>query len=189
MSNASLSNTPEPKKSLTEAREAYQYNYTYIPPVAMVDKLPPNEEFSRDWLLMVAKQAFKLLENTLMVNRGDRGKEGVKDDLKQFLLENIQETLAEEGRQKRLKLYGQLLLLLPLLLIRALPGTAEEVEPFLNSLAERLGTDFLKPLLGNVLENIKKEAPMRKAASLEDFKALFKTIELPAIAQSRIPRG
>ena len=183
MSNSSLK-APEQRQDLTDIRAVYRYNYTHIPPVAMVDQLPPNEEFARNWLLMVGKQAFKLLENTLVANRGDCGKAGVKDDVKQFLRENLMETLAEEGRRKRLRLYGHLLLLLPLLFFRILPGRSEEAEPFLLYLIESLGTDFLRPFLGNVLENLKKEAPMRKAASLEDFKNLFRTIELPAIANT-----
>jgi len=173
-------NTPEHKQSLTEARELYQYNYTYIPPLAMVDKLPSHENFSFPWLVMVGKQAFTLLKNTLVAN-GEQAKE---DDVKPFLQNTLRKTLATEGIRKRLNLYGQLVRFVPQILFRNLPNALEEVESFLNSMTGLLGNDFLKPLLGELLEELKQANSQTRATSLEDFNQLFQTIELPAIANT-----
>ena len=185
MSNTSSLNALAQRKTLTEAREQYKYNYTYIPPLAMVDKLPPGEGFSFRWLLMVGKQAFLLLKNTLIANRIDHNQQLIEDDVvKPFLRQTLKKTLAAESRKQRLKFYGQILRLIPQILFRDLPKSLEEVESFLNSLADLLGTDFLKSLLGQALDDLAKEAPIRQASSLEDFQQLFQTINLPAIANT-----
>ncbi|NEP08898.1 MAG: lipoxygenase [Symploca sp. SIO2C1] len=185
MSNTSLLNAFEQRKSLTEAREQYQYNYTYIPPLAMVDKLPSGEGFSFSWSLMVAQQVFKLLRNTITANRGDRGQQFMlNNDVKPFLRQTLQKTLVAESRKEHLNLYGKLVRFVPQLLFRHIPNSLDEVEFFLNSLTKLLGNDFLEPLLGQIFEDLKKEAPMLQATSLEDFKELFQTIDLPAIANT-----
>jgi len=56
----------------------YTYNYTYLPPLAMVDVVPPAEGFSArpDWIFLVAVSALKILVNTIMV--GIKSEGGIK---------------------------------------------------------------------------------------------------------------
>ena len=75
--------------------EKYQYNYTHIEPLAMVDQLPQNEEFSRPWITLVGFQFLTLAVNTLIVNRGDQGKQGILDDVWRLLVEALVETFKE----------------------------------------------------------------------------------------------
>ncbi|NEP08897.1 MAG: lipoxygenase [Symploca sp. SIO2C1] len=179
------SNNPQPKLSPEEAKEQYQYNYNYIPPLAMVEHLPPNENFSTDLGVMVARQAFELLVNTLTVNKN---RLPTADEIKSFLCQTFRQTLCEEIKKKRFDIYGRLLVLgVQILFCRiSTPGEHKEVKPFITSLEGSLGKDFLKSLLGQLLKDIKKElqenAVNIKADSIEDFKELFKTIELPQIA-------
>src|SRR5262245_35113924 len=54
----------------------YTYNYSYLPPLAMVDVVPPAEAFSArpDWISLAARSALKILINTVMIrvkNRAD----------------------------------------------------------------------------------------------------------------------
>ena len=56
----------------------YTYNYTYLPPLAMVDVVPPAEGFSArpDWIFLVAVSALKILVNTIMI--GIKSEGGIK---------------------------------------------------------------------------------------------------------------
>jgi len=49
--------------SLKKSRQLYQYNYTYIDSLPMVEKLPANERFTLSWGLLVGKVVVKVLLN------------------------------------------------------------------------------------------------------------------------------
>jgi arachidonate 15-lipoxygenase len=49
--------------SLNQLRQLYQYNYTYIESLPMVEKVPQNERFSLSWGLLVGKVVVKVLLN------------------------------------------------------------------------------------------------------------------------------
>ncbi|MEA5487751.1 MULTISPECIES: lipoxygenase family protein [Pseudanabaena] len=49
--------------SLNQARQLYQYNYTYIDSLPMVEKVPTNERFSLSWGLLVGKVVVRVLLN------------------------------------------------------------------------------------------------------------------------------
>src|SRR5678816_3583040 len=57
-----VSQTPAPET-------AYKYNYTYVPPLAMVQTVPASEGFSArpQWICLVALSALKVLINSLMI--------------------------------------------------------------------------------------------------------------------------
>ena len=60
----------------TKTSTRYTYNYTYLPPLAMVDALAPAEVFSArpHWTFLVARSALKILINSIMIgvkNKGD----------------------------------------------------------------------------------------------------------------------
>ncbi len=86
--NSTTSNTVSTSK-LEVARRKYKYNYTLIPPLAMVDELPDEENFSTDWFRLLAQQLKVILVNTLITNRGNRGSMKVSDDVRMFILEVI----------------------------------------------------------------------------------------------------
>jgi|GEM_PF-2785843 len=57
---------------------SYAYNYSYLPPLAMVDVVPPAEGFSArpEWIAKVAASALKILVNTIMI--GIKSEGGIK---------------------------------------------------------------------------------------------------------------
>src|SRR5262245_45164421 len=60
----------------TNPQTGYTYNYSYLPPLAMVNVVPPAEGFSArpDWIFEVARSALKILINSIMIgvkNKGD----------------------------------------------------------------------------------------------------------------------
>ena len=56
----------------------YTYNYTYLPPLAMVDVVPPAEGFSArpEWIAKVAASPLKVLVSTIMI--GIKSEGGIK---------------------------------------------------------------------------------------------------------------
>ncbi|ESA37397.1 lipoxygenase [Leptolyngbya sp. Heron Island J] len=174
---ASYSNPDQHKKRLE-----YQYNYTHIPPIAMVDKLSEEEQFSSRWRLMVAKVGFEILVNTIIVNRGDQGKSGAADDVKAFLIETFQETLADYSVRSRLKILWQGAKFIPRILFTRLSLKAEELENLIKEIIQSVNGDFLRDFAANVQQKLKLDAPVGRGQDIKDFQALFQTIDLPDIA-------
>ena len=59
---------PNPQRrqaALDRARLAYGYNYTHVSPLAVLDRVPFEQEFSADWLLHVARTVKVALSNQL----------------------------------------------------------------------------------------------------------------------------
>jgi arachidonate 15-lipoxygenase len=248
----------------------YQYNYNYIEPLAMVDKLPPDENFSFPWIVLTAKQALKLVINTLVVNLDNSAEE----DVKAFLWRILLQTLQAQGTSAKLKLLNALQQLFPqqgvargaavatielpgvvrtneevavavprgieaalaeLLAetgetgargataavapaatplrealqnvpttapevevevsanvkagleqqFQTIPSKEDEVERFLGSnFIQKLGIDFLKLFVQNVLAGLKEKVPTGKASSVEQYRQLFAYIPLPDIANT-----
>ncbi|MEM6251539.1 MAG: lipoxygenase family protein [Cyanobacteria bacterium P01_D01_bin.156] len=169
-------------QSLQIKRQKYQYNYTHIPPIAMVDTLAEEEEFSSSWRLMVAKVGFELLVNTIIVNRGDHGKDGAADDVKAFLVETFKETLAKRDGFSRLKVLWQGAKFIPRILFGRLSTSADELEELITDIIKSVSRDFLQEFAANVQQKLKVDSPQGRGDELKDFQALFQTIDLPSIA-------
>lgn len=168
--------------SLQAKRQKYQYNHTHIPPVAMVDTLAEEENFSSAWRLMVAKVGFELLVNTIIVNRGDRGKAGAADDVKAFLIETFKETLAERDGFSRIKVLWQGAKFIPRILFGRLSTNSEELEALITDIIRSVSHDFLQEFAANVQQKLKVDSPKGRGDDLKDFQALFQTIDLPEFA-------
>ncbi len=50
---------------LAQAQTLYEYNYTYVPPLAMVEKVPSSEGFTLSWLIKLGQVLIKILLNDL----------------------------------------------------------------------------------------------------------------------------
>jgi arachidonate 15-lipoxygenase len=91
----------------------YQYNYTYLEPIAMVDTLPKDQNFSVPWIVIAGQQVLKLMINTLIVDLGNGKQRGSNDVVKDFLRQVFLQTLQEQGKSFKLKLIGALKELFP----------------------------------------------------------------------------
>lgn len=72
----------------------YQYNYTYIEPVAMAEILPKGENFSFPWLKLVGAEIIKLVINTLKANRSEAE---TVNDTRKLLTQMVVKTAQEEA--------------------------------------------------------------------------------------------
>ena len=53
---------------LEKAQAEYQYNYTYVSPLAMVDQVPFQDEFSWKWLVQCGEHSLRMLANHIEVD-------------------------------------------------------------------------------------------------------------------------
>jgi arachidonate 15-lipoxygenase len=107
-----MGNTNSQQQGQTQA-DLYQYNYDYIEPIAMVDKLPQSENFSMPWIILTAQQVLKLAINTLIVNLNRLGSQSVEAEVKAFLRQVFLQTLQAQGTSFKLKLISTLKELFP----------------------------------------------------------------------------
>ncbi|MEA5506644.1 lipoxygenase family protein [Halotia wernerae UHCC 0503] len=166
--------------SLDVARQEYQYNYTHIPPIAMVDQLPAAERFSNNWYCLLAEQLRVIFVNTLITNRGNRGSESVRDDVKMFILE----AFLKGAIPARISIIARLLQIVPQFLTKGISKDFRELDDLLFSLLRENGVLILKDVLDGVIALLYEGQPTGHVTSLKDYEKLFPMIELPAIAQN-----
>ncbi|MEO1375171.1 MAG: lipoxygenase family protein [Cyanobacteria bacterium J06635_10] len=163
------SNKNSPK--LKAPRRKYQYNYTYIPSIAMVDKLPRQEYPSIAWVRLVAEQLTTLGINILLNS---------KSKIFQIFRNNVLKNL--------IKLIVQVIaiwVVYPLLRIIVFLESNPLLNlifqlPFLNLIFELdFGLLITKLLFSRLYV---KSEPIENVKSLQEYNNLFKEIELPDIA-------
>jgi arachidonate 15-lipoxygenase len=102
------------KLDLQARRAIYQYNYTYVSPLAMVEDVPFTDEFSVTWLVQVADRILKILANRIELD-GDRTRRELHQKMRDVflrlvrattldasgLIRTIRETLEKESAARR----------------------------------------------------------------------------------------
>ena len=69
---------PDPDQraaDLQEAQDEFQYNYTYVSPLAMVDKVPFQDAFAWHWMVHCGQHALTMLANHIEVDGDPRRKD------------------------------------------------------------------------------------------------------------------
>jgi arachidonate 15-lipoxygenase len=171
--------SPDPN-NLNSTIQNYQYNYTHIPPIAMVDQLPTAEKFPAAWYRLLARQLKVLFINTLIMNRGNRGAETLRDDVRKFILE----VLFQEAISIQISLIVRILKILPQFLIKGLSKDFNEIDDLLFSLFRDMGLSLFKDFLGRAIGHLNQDQPTGHVTRLEDYDKLFPVIEKPAIANT-----
>ena len=166
------------ENALELARQKYQYNYTHLPPLALLDTLPPEEEFPADWLRMLLFHGVQLLLNTLIVNRGDRGQAGLSDDIRGFLIEAlIQQPLAI--RKTVLMMMSSFI---EELSHRSLLQSVKELDEMAVSVIEKIGKAGVKQIVGAAAEILLQDRPLGRPLAVKDYHQLYQELSVPAIA-------
>ncbi|WP_414575925.1 lipoxygenase family protein [Anabaena sp. CCY 9402-a] len=166
--------------SLEIARQRYTYNYSYIPPMAMVDQLPDGEGFPTRWFLLLVKELKIIFVNTLITNRGNRGSESIRDDVKLFILEAV----LKGAIPANISVIARLLQIIPQMLIRGFSTDFRELDDLLFSLIKESGVLILGDSLSRIRKLLDQGKPTGHVKSLEDYQKLFPVIPVPAIADS-----
>ncbi|MDZ8050281.1 MAG: lipoxygenase family protein [Aulosira sp. ZfuVER01] len=167
--------------SLEVARQEYKYNYTHIPPIAMVDELPATERFSANWYFLLAQQLRNIFLNTLITNRGNRGsKSTIRDDVKMFILE----ALFKGAIPFKISIIARLLQILPQFLIKGISKDFRELDDLLFSILKENGLVILKDALNRAITLLREGQPTGHVTNLNDYEKLFPMIGVPAIGKT-----
>ncbi|BAY23637.1 lipoxygenase-like protein [Calothrix sp. NIES-2100] len=167
-------------QSLEIARQEYRYNYSHIPPLAMVDELPPGEKFSTSWYFLLAQQLRMIFVNTLITNRGNRGSKSVRDDVKLFILE----ALFKGAIPLNISIIARLLQIIPQFLIKGISKDFHELDDLFFSILKDNGVQILRDTLNRVIEMLYEGQPTGHVTNLTEYEKLFPIIGVPAIAKT-----
>ncbi|BAY87447.1 lipoxygenase-like protein [Calothrix parasitica NIES-267] len=179
MTDLSQNNSTSVDK-LKLARQEYQYSYIHIPPIAMVDKLPSNENFSTGWLRLLARELKVVFINTLIANRGNRGSENVRDDVRLFFLE----VLAKGALPFNLGVTARVLQIIPNLLLKGTSKDFSEIDDLFFSILKESGLSIFQDSLSRVKSLLYEKRPTGHVSSLNDYQKLFPEMEIPKIADN-----
>ncbi|MGK7904862.1 MAG: lipoxygenase family protein [Hormoscilla sp.] len=146
--------------NLKTAQEEYQYNYTYLEPVAMVEKVPKGQGFSFRWLVLVAEELFKILVNAI-AGLGDRAEEEMKNEVEKLFRKFLEEHLPEESN----KLLGS-------------PKARENLQNLLASLKSDRSEDKIKKELASFFgELLAEKFPEESKNKFPDFPKEIEEVE------------
>lgn len=165
--------------TLDIARQEYQYNYTHIPSIAMVDKLSLAEKFTTNWYFLLAQQLRIIFVNTLIVNRGNQGSKSIRDDVERFILE----ALLKGALPARISILVRILQIIPQFLLKGISQDVKELDDLFFSILKENGLVILRDALNRVITLLYEGQPTGHATSLNDYENLFPVIGVPAIAK------
>ncbi|MHC5672248.1 lipoxygenase family protein [Nostoc sp.] len=166
--------------TLDIARQEYQYNYTHIPSIAMVDQLSVAEEFATNWYFLLAQQLRVIFINTLIVNRGNQGSKSIRDDVEKFILE----ALLKGAIPVRISILARILQIIPQFLLKAISKDVRELDDLFFHILKENGLVILRDTLNRVITLLYEGQPTGHATSLKDYENLFRVIGVPAIAKT-----
>jgi arachidonate 15-lipoxygenase len=166
--------------SLEAIRKKYQYNYTNIPPLAMLDTLPDGEQFSKDWLYLLAQNLRIVFVNTIITNRGNRGSQSVRDDVKYFILE----ALMKGAIPIQVNVIGRLLQIVPQILLKGISRDFRELDDLFFSSLKESGLSIFKDSLDRIIEMMYEGQPTGHVKSLNEYEKLLPQMQLPDIAKA-----
>lgn len=182
MNVPSTSNSTEFRSgdSLEVARQRYQYNYNHIPPLAMLDVLPEQEQFSREWLYLLAQSLKVIFVNTIITNRGNRGSLSVRDDVRDFILEAI----IKGAVPIQFSVASRLLQIIPQMLLVGFSKDFSELDDLFFALLKESGVSVFRDSVERIKELMYEGQPTGHVKSLNEYEKLFPEMELPALAHT-----
>lgn len=160
---------------LEKKRQEYQYNYTHIPTVPMVDKLPEEEGFSQEWLAALAHSLKVVFVNTIIANRGNRGSLSVRDDVRDFILEAV----LKGAIPVQLSVAGHLLKIIPQMLLVGFSKDFRELDDLFLSLLKESGVSVLRDSVDRIKELMYERQATGHVRNLAQYEQLLPQMAKP----------
>jgi arachidonate 15-lipoxygenase len=173
---------------LQVARDKYQYNYSHIAPVAMVDKLPKEEIPSLEWWTKVIQVMILIFVNAKMSKRLHWNENQARRNVALLFRQELVETFWEGDFKTRLQLIWHLLKAVPQFLWKSTTLDISDWQTLVLSLISQVEQasdreqNILLALHEGVKERVDYERHFQTATSLEEYNQQFVSIDLPAIA-------
>ena len=154
--------------------KAHAYNYTYVPPLAFIDRVP-GLGFTLEWALKVIVQLLRVVINAV-ANRLDEALDGLAEDVEKAAVD------VDQGDAP-----GAMLRITAILAQLAVKDTdLAQAHADFRSLASKqsfLETEALR-IIKRLCAKIAAVDAAAEFTSLADYNAMFKTIALPPIART-----
>lgn len=166
---------------LRTARRKYQYNYSYIAPVAMVDRLPKEELPSMAWWSKLIRTMFTILVNAI-VGAHNHHEQEAEHHISRLIGRALFDVFKERP-EVRWRLIWHLLKTAPKTFFNGLRLSFSDSESFIQSLTSNLEHDLLRVLHLNLKSHLSNECGSDRPTSIEDFNQQFTKIPLPECAQ------
>jgi arachidonate 15-lipoxygenase len=166
--------------SLDIARQEYQYNYTHIPSIAMVDRVPSAEKLTTNWYFLLAQQLRIVFVNTLIVNRGNHGSKSIRDDVESFILE----ALLKGAVPAQIGILARILQIIPQFWLKRISKDVRELDDLFFSILKENGLVILRETLNRLITLLYEGQPTGHATSFKDYENLFVVIGVPAISKT-----
>jgi arachidonate 15-lipoxygenase len=174
-------NSPK-DKALEEARKQYQYNYTYFPPLALVDKLPRSEFPHNSWIEKLVQIGVKILGNRIIARRGDREVKVYKDDAAKFLWPVLWKVSEEEPLFRR-KLVFAVLKNFPKMILKRFHLSPTELEELAKDAFNTLEVESLKNISAGIKDEVASTKAQGAGLTLAEYEQQFVVIPLPPISK------
>ncbi len=174
---------PQPTSSeLQKARQKYQYDYTHIPSVAMVHKLPHEELPSFAWWEKVIKVMVTIFVNALTIHKDRWSEEEARKHVAHLLKQTLSKIFKQGTVRTRLRLVWHMAKAAPQFLWKGLTLGLHEWEEVVGSLISGVDKHILLDLFKGLKARVDQMRDGQAATSIEQYEKQFATIELPAIA-------
>lgn len=164
------------------ARQKYQYDYTQIAPVAMINKLPLEELPSLSWWTKVIRVMVTIFVNASKIKRDHWAEEQAHRHVAQLLKQTLSDIFQQGTFKTRLRLIWHIFKAAPQVLWKGFRLRLHEWEEVIISLISGIEKDILLALHGGLKARVDQERDCEVATSLEEYNQQFATIALPAIA-------
>ena len=152
-------------RKLKTARRRYKYNYTHIPSIAMVDKLPWKEYPSMIWFGLVAEQVINILINTLITTFNKLIARWINPNLPKEIIQTVKSRYNSEQLNSPSFLTKVIIFFIP-------------------PVSRTIVLLIFGNLLNLIFKLLFKLHPKKHVTSLQEYNKLFTKIQLPEIADN-----
>lgn len=155
---------------VAERRESFTYNYDGVAPLALAASVPKSQLPARKWVSAVVRRGVEIVLNSCADD------DGTFPDIRAYLtaLEQGLKGLPREFAADSLRAFASAIAAV------GFPDNEQELRIFLKRFLESLGSELLFQTIKLIVDIGRPEG---KATSIADFEGLFRTIELPEIAE------
>ncbi|MGD1910592.1 MAG: lipoxygenase family protein [Rivularia sp. (in: cyanobacteria)] len=169
-------------RKLADARGKYKYNYTHIPSIAMLDKLPWKEYPSMAWLSLVAEEVINTIINTLItvIDTAIAKWRNRKLPRKNLTTRTQPSNAKHLNYADKQTIPNILINAIRFLILEAI--TKPAIVPILKIIGLSIFGNFLNWILKLIFKAHPKSDPKKDVASLQEYNELFTEIQLPEIA-------
>lgn len=155
-----------------ENDDQYAYNYNYVPPLAMIDKVP-GLGFSLHWAVLVGIQGLRIVINVIAVTI-EKDLSHLRGELEEFV-DSLEEGKLLEAARDLCDLIGK---------VKDEDDDSGDVLGCLERLVARQKEEEFNAFQDQLEVYLRKKLPVDNQRELQDYNDLFETLPIPAVSKT-----